>query len=94
MYIDHVNGQLQFVSKDYNATLVCSTCISTTHSGHKGVAIRLIVQEEVPKMFTLPFRIQKNIKFLRKLKPQNKKPRKRNKEFVFSRRKSLTMEII
>ena len=56
--IDHVNDELQFVCKDCNETLVCSACISTTHSGHKVVAIRLIVQEKFNRLQDLNTAIQ------------------------------------
>ena len=44
--LDHPKDEVQFVCKDCQEKLVCSSCISTTHFGHKVIAINLIVQEK------------------------------------------------
>ena len=56
--IDHANDELLFMCKDCDETLVCSTCISTSHIGHKVIAIRIILQEKFNKLQDLNTAIQ------------------------------------
>ena len=56
--IEHPKDELILLCKDCNETLVCTTCISSTHSGHKVVAIRLIIQEKFTHLKDLTTEIQ------------------------------------
>ena len=44
--VDHPTEELLLVCNDCQETLVCMSCISTTHSGHKVVAIHLLIKEK------------------------------------------------
>ena len=44
--INHPKEELQLVCRNCNETLVCLYCVSSEHSGHTFIAIRLLVQEK------------------------------------------------
>ena len=47
---DHLNEDLTFACTDCNEILICNTCVSTTHLGHKVVALHLVVQTKFTKL--------------------------------------------